>query len=76
MRGETVKKIKKCLKIPHLFSYILLEIRNNCGEKTKVMTDRQIYQNTKKLFCAGKIELPKRLSVQRMYNKEVLNKVS
>jgi len=55
MSGSTVKKLKKYLK--KNTTEVLVIIRNEFGERTENMGTRQIYQNTKRLYNAGKIKL-------------------
>ena len=55
MRQVIVKKIRK-----YIYNHnteLLINIRNEFGEKTEDMNERQIYQNTKKLYKARKISI-------------------
>jgi len=55
MRQTKVKQIRKY--ILSNTQDVLLTIRNECGRKTEKMGPRQIYQQTKRLYKAGKIKV-------------------
>jgi len=55
MRQKKVKQIRQY--ILDNIEEVLLLIRNECGSKTENMDARQVYQNAKRLYKAGKIRI-------------------
>ena len=55
MNGRITKKLRK--KLLKDTEEIMFVIRDECGEATKKMGPRQIYQHTKRLYKKGKIKL-------------------
>ena len=55
MRQLIVKRLRKYIR--ENLKEVLIIIRNEFGEKTEDMGQRQIYQNSKKLYKRGKIKI-------------------
>jgi len=55
MRQKKVKQLRKYI-IDNVEEVLLL-VRNECGSKTEQMGPRQVYQNAKKLYKAGKLRV-------------------
>jgi hypothetical protein len=55
MRGKKVKELRKALNENQ--TEILILLRNMFGKRTEEMNERQIYQNTKKLYYRQRTNL-------------------